>query len=232
MWTLLVWFCLCLPLWSEPIALQGTKNTRDLGGMPLAGGQLRNGRLFRSGALCFLTSPDQERLQELGLSTLIDLRAAEEIHKDGGDRIEAFKANYHWPMVSSHGRGAEAYRSLLLENPRVLRNFFGELSKAESYPLLFHCSAGKDRTGILTALLLDGLGCPRRAIRDDYLQSRINHPKLHVEEDWLEEVFLAVDRVGGTRAFLEIFGVSPQLWRAIEENLLEPSGFLGGQKGQ
>jgi protein-tyrosine phosphatase len=219
-------------LMAEPIPLQGTKNTRDLGGLPIRGGHLRSGKLFRSGALCFLTPSDQERVQELGLQTLIDLRVQDEICKDGCDRVQAETSNYHWPMRSSHGRGAEAYRSLLLENPRVLREFFRHLSQPDSFPMLFHCSAGKDRTGILTALLLDGLGCPRSVIRDDYLQSRRNHPKLHVEEDWLEEVFQAVDRVGGTRAFLAIYGVAPELWMGIEQNLLDSSGFLNGQKGQ
>lgn len=204
-----------------PIPLEGTKNTRDLGGLPIEGGRIRSGQIYRSGALCFLTQADQERLRELKVRTLIDLRTSEEIAKDGADRLEPLAQVCHWPMRSYHGREAEAYRSLLLQNGPVLRNFFGRLADAQAYPVLFHCSAGKDRAGILTALLLDALGCPRERILDDYLQSRRNSPKLRVEPEWLQEVFEAVDRSGGTVAFLKIQGVSAGQLEAIRNYLTE-----------
>lgn len=194
---------LCL---AAAVTLEGTKNTRDLGGIPVAGGHLRTGCLYRSGALCFATPADLEKLGSLHLRTVVDLRTDKEIAKDGADRI-VLDENLRLPMTSYHGYGAEAYRSMVLQNPRVLREFFAMLARPESYPVLYHCSAGKDRVGILTALLLDALGTPRSVIMDDYLQSQRNSPKLEVHEEWLQEVFEAVDRSGGTVPFLAIQGI-------------------------
>ncbi|MBS2040141.1 tyrosine-protein phosphatase [bacterium] len=202
------------------IPLEGTKNTRDLGGIPVAGGRLRHGRLYRSGALCFVTPSDIESLQGLRLRTVIDLRTDLEIAKDGADRI-VLAENLRLPMTSYHGHGAEAYRSMVLQNPRVLRGFFGLLADPDSYPVIYHCSAGKDRVGILTALLLDALGTPRSLIMDDYLQSQRNSPKLEVHEEWLQEVFEAVDRSGGTLPFLAIQGIPAGQLEQIRNYLVE-----------
>ena len=204
----------------EPIPLEGTKNTRDLGGMPVAGGRLRNGRLYRSGALCFATPGDVAKLNGLGLHTLVDLRTDKEIEKDGADRL-VLPENLRFPMTSYHGRGGEAYRSLLLQNPQALRGFFNLLARSDSYPILYHCSAGKDRVGILTALLLDALGTPRELILDDYLQSMRNSPKLEVHAEWLQEVFEAVDRSGGAAAFLAIQGIPAGQLEQIRNTLTE-----------
>lgn len=208
---------LCL---AAAVTLEGTKNTRDLGGLPVAGGHLRSGRLYRSGALCFATPNDIEKLNGLRLRTVVDLRTDKEIAKDGADRI-VLTENLRLPMTAYHGQGAEAYRSLVLQNGRVLRDFFGMLARSESYPVIYHCSAGKDRVGILTALLLDSLGTPREVIVDDYLQSQRNSPKLEVHQEWLEEVFAAVDRSGGTAAFLAIQGIPAGQLEAIRNNLTE-----------
>ena len=72
---------------AAPIPLEGTKNTRDLGGMPVAGGHLRSGCLYRSGALCYATQADVEKLGGLHLRTVVDLRTDQEIAKEGPDRI-------------------------------------------------------------------------------------------------------------------------------------------------
>lgn len=215
--TLLGWSLAVLQ--AAPIPLEGTKNTRDLGGLPVTGGRLRAGYLFRSGALCFISGADQERLGQLQLRSVIDLRTPEEISKDGADRLAGL--SFNWPMRSYHGRGAESYRSMLLQNPQVMRKFFAHLAQAESYPVLFHCSAGKDRSGILTALLLDSLGCPREVIMDDYLQSQRNSSALRVEREWLQEVFDLVDLAGGSRAFLTIQGVPAGQLEAIGNYLIE-----------
>jgi protein-tyrosine phosphatase len=219
-----MWILVCLVSWAgwgEPIPLEGTRNTRDLGGLPVRGGRLRSGQLIRSGALCFITPQDDARLQQLQVRSVIDLRAPEEIAKDGVDKLSGSAVRLNWPMRSYHGLGAESYRSMVLQNPLVLRKFFAHLAQQESYPVLFHCSAGKDRAGILTALLLDALGCPRETIVDDYLQSQRNSPRLRVEREWLQEVFDSVDLSGGSRAFLRIQGVSAGQLEAIGNYLTE-----------
>ncbi len=205
------------------VTLQGTGNTRDLGGLPALGGYVRDGLIYRSGALCFATEGDIQRLSSLRLSTLLELRLDSEIQRDGPDRLrlrDSVKHNVRLPMASSRGRGAEAYGVYLEENRQAIRGFFELLSDPGMLPLLFHCSAGKDRTGILAALLLESLGTPRSLIMDDYLQSVRNSAGLEVHPEWLEVVFQAVDRAGGIRAYLESKGVSGAVQEAVRRNLV------------
>jgi protein-tyrosine phosphatase len=191
------------------IPLEGTRNTRDLGGLPAGAGRVRAGMVYRSGALCFLSEADVERLKALGLQTLIDLRTRSEIERDGPDRLSLTDSIpvRLWLPMQSQGQGLAAYRWQIAHNDRVLRGFFGVLAEPASYPVLFHCSAGKDRTGILTALLLEALGTPRQHIMADYLRSQERSPALVVRPEWLQAVFEAVDQAGGIGPFLERAGV-------------------------
>lgn len=207
------------------ILLAATRNTRDLGGLPTSGGFVRDGLVYRSGALCFLTEADVQSVRRLKLSTLLELRIDSEIHKDGPNRLaltSSIPHNIRLPMSSSRGRGAEAYAVLLEENRQAIRGFFELLANRRSLPLLFHCSAGKDRTGILTALLLESLGTPRELILDDYMQSVRNSPGLVVHPEWLQVVFQTVDRAGGIGAFLESKGVPATIREAVRQNLEAP----------
>jgi len=207
------------------VRLAATRNTRDLGGLPTRDGFVRTGLVYRSGALCFLTEADVATVQALKLSTVLELRVDSEIHKDGPDRLALTSSIPHHlrlPMSSSRGRGAEAYRVLLVENRQAIRGFFELLANRHSLPLLFHCSAGKDRTGVLTALLLESLGTPREVILDDYMQSVRNSPGLIVHPEWLEVVFQAVDGAGGIGTFLESKGVPASVREAVRQNIEEP----------
>ena len=220
-------FALLAPLRSlakPAIILQATRNTRDLGGLPVKGGQLRPGRLFRSGALCFVTRADVDRLNELHCTTVVDLRTAREIAKDGLDRpgLE-IPRKLALPMHNSYGRGQQAYHSYIREGDSVVRSFFEMLGRSESYPVLFHCSAGKDRTGILAALVLWSLGAEREVILDDYLQSQRNAAGLIVKPEWIGEVFQYVDECGGIEAYLSKVGVSTETVERLREELVEPS---------
>lgn len=217
-----LFLCLLCVAWARPVPLQGTKNTRDLAGIAVCGGRIKSGLLFRSGALCFLKPEDAVPMRELGLRTVLDLRTDDEIARDGPDRFIAAATLQCFPMRSYHGLGAESYRSLLLQNSRAWRDVFSTLARADAYPLLFHCSAGKDRTGIVAALLLDSLGTPRPEIYADYLQSVANSPKLKVEREWLDEVFNLVDAVGGSRRFLEIQGVGAGHFQQIRKIIVDP----------
>jgi hypothetical protein len=116
----------------------------------------------------------------------------------------------HWPMAGSRGPGLAAYESYMEECGPIFRDFFVVLAEGKNYPVLFHCSAGKDRTGILAALLLDLLGTPREVIYDDYLHSMRITSKLKVDKEWLDAVFRAVDAEGGTEPFLKARGVTDQ----------------------
>ena len=210
---------------ARAVVLKATRNTRDLGGLPVRGGFLGSHRVYRSGALCFLTAEDVEIVKGLELSTLVDLRLDREIQKEGPDRpalTRTVRRNVRFPMGNSRGLGAEAYGVLLEENGKAIRGFFELLADPGALPLLFHCSAGKDRTGILTALLLESLGTPRPVILDDYMQSVRNSAGLEVHPEWLQVVFDAVDRAGGIGPFLEARGVSSAVRERVARNLVEP----------
>lgn len=208
------------------IVLKGTRNTRELGGIPIQGGTVARGMIYRSGALCFASREDAAKLHGLKIKTFLELRLPQEIAKDGPDKgylLEKIPVKLHWPMGNSHGLGREAYISYVNENERLFRDYFRLLSQKESYPILYHCSAGKDRTGILTALLLESLGASREVIMDDYIHSRRITPKLKVQEDWIQVVFAAVDRAGGIDGYLRKIGVSKAQQKSIGEILRVPA---------
>lgn len=220
---------LALPVTAYPsgeerkVTLQGTRNTRELGGLPVQGGTFKKGQVYRSGALCFATLQDAATLKSLGIKTIIELRLAGEIKKDGPDKpyLTSGVANkVHWPMANSHGLGKEAYESYMKENGPLFRDFFRLMAKPSNYPVLYHCSAGKDRTGILTALLLESLGTPRDVIMDDYIHSRRITPKLKVQEDWLQVVFEEIDQAGGIDSYLRRIGVTDQERESIRKTLV------------
>ena len=215
-------------VWAYPdgdqraVTLKGTRNTRELGGLPTADGEIKSGKVFRSGALCFASQDDAKKLHGLGIHTILELRLPQEIQKDGPDKsylTDGIPNRLHWPMGNSHGLGREAYISYMDENEKLFRDFFALMARPESYPVLYHCSAGKDRTGILTALLLESLGTPREVIMDDYIHSRRITPKLKVQEDWIQVVFDRIDQSGGIDNYLKEIGVTPAQREAVKKNL-------------
>lgn len=220
------------PLWAEGypsrpeqrmISLKGTRNTRDLGGLPVLDGTFPKGKVIRSGALCFASIDDAAKLHGMQIQTIIELRLANEIAKDGPDKAYLLKGvprQIHWPMASSRGPGLAAYQTYVAENGPLFHDFFALLAQPESYPVLFHCSAGKDRTGILAAMLLDLLGTPRDVIYDDYLHSMRITEKLKVDQTWLDAVFEVIDNEGGIEPFLKARGVSEQQISSVRANLL------------
>ena len=210
--------------YQRAVKLDGTRNTRELGGLPTAGGTVKKGKVFRSGALCFASREDAAKLHAMGIHTIIELRLPGEIQKDGADKEylrNGIPNRVYWPMANSHGLGREAYISYVDENEKLFKDFFQLLANPKAYPVLFHCSAGKDRTGILTALLLESLGTPREVIMDDYIHSRRITPKLKVQEDWIQVVFDKVDKAGGIENYLTDIGVSRAQLEAVRTNLVQ-----------
>lgn len=164
------------------IELEGPRNLRDLGGYPTrAGRTTRWGRLYRADALAAMTEADLERFAELGIATVYDLRHDFErdrrpnpvpsVHVSLMGRFAGDEGPDFGEMTSAeHGR--EFMRSMML---RVLEHAGPEiggvvngLAAADQLPALFHCTAGKDRTGILAALVLEVLGVEREVVVDDF----------------------------------------------------------------
>ncbi|HEY1179908.1 MAG TPA: tyrosine-protein phosphatase [Phytomonospora sp.] len=180
------------------IPLTGSPNVRDLGGYATGDGRtVAEGRLFRAGALNTLTDDDVTALAGLRLATVVDFRTPGEIHAAGPDRLPdglevtalpvgggdldqyynaAFDAAERERLLEG-GRNVEALvsinRSFVADDAERAR--FGDavrlVAEAGSLPLLFHCTAGKDRTGWLAAIVLTVLGVDRESVMADYLLS-------------------------------------------------------------
>lgn len=165
------------------VPLDGAFNFRDLGGLPTNdGGTTRTGMMFRSDALHHLVPGDVDRLTELGMRTIIDLRSAVELERSGRGPLEDTDMQFlHAPL--SHGEAAAGralppaladgdlgrhYVTSLAERTETLATVIGHLAERDNLPAVFHCTAGKDRTGMVAALVLSIVGVPDDVIVHDY----------------------------------------------------------------
>ena len=159
--------------------LEGAANFRDLGGLETTSGQkVRRGRIFRGDALHRLNQSDMERLSNLGIATLIDLRSPEELARsDPSPLIASGVRHLNVPVFDVDALPADKmptttlvdmYVNLLRSCGSSFRQIFRLLADAASYPAVIHCAAGKDRTGITSALILESLGVADDVIVADY----------------------------------------------------------------
>jgi len=236
-------------------------NVRDLGGLPTTGGRrTRSHALIRSDILARLASAGKQALIDYGVATVIDLRWPGEVAEE--------------PSAFAMGRpqpGEPAYRILPVENrnsPDIeqidsaptqaekytltldlcqseLAEIVGAVAVAPAGGVLFHCHAGKDRTGIVAALLLGLVGVPDGVIAADYAASEARLWPLfrrmqadaagdparlaalqHKIPTALPETMLAVlahlrNRYGGVRAYLLRAGLTETALARIEDRFLE-----------
>jgi protein-tyrosine phosphatase len=205
------------------IVLNGKRNLRSLDGLPVRGGVLRSGALYRSAKLTGLKPYEVDRIKALHLSTLVDVRFWLETVVEGADSKAVVRTVPHHLMLPM---GVEVFPHddfyvAILHNHvgrKSIGRFFAALADPASYPLLYHCAAGQDRTGTLTALLLDLLGTPREVIMDDYLASG-----KETRPAWMESVFTEVDKAGGIEPFLHGYGVTDAQIAAVRTNLVVPA---------
>jgi protein-tyrosine phosphatase len=170
------------------IKLEGQDNFRDLGGYRTTDGHtVKWGLIYRAGQLSKLTDSDISKLKELKIRTVVDFRGTSEVER-GKDRLPEGVRSVGLPIdinslpkpeESSSGSSANgadngmlrATRSIMLFKTDVYSAFIRELSDPQNRPLLFHCTAGKDRTGVGGAILLTLLGVPWETVKEDYLLS-------------------------------------------------------------
>ena len=176
------------------IPLEAGSNFRDIGGYPAAGGRhVKWGLIYRSGGTPMLTAADQARIAGLGLSHMIDLRSDEErvLAPTRIDGVPYTAVGYHIAdlMAGFQGSGGagEGYRRMPeLLAPQV-RQVFAALLRGEG-PVVYNCSAGQDRTGFVTALVLSALGTPYATIVEDYhLSTRYRRPEFEMPRPTAEQ---------------------------------------------
>jgi protein-tyrosine phosphatase len=176
--------------WSRHVGLRGSPNFRDAGEYRCKDGRLERGKLFRSGHLADLDADDRHRLEALGLEMIVDLRRADERKLEPswlpgsavvvtaditpGSQSSAIYAD------STQLGGAQAMYEFMCDINREFvasqsdsyREVFEQLLASDAQRVLFHCSAGKDRTGFAIAMLQLALGVSVNDVEADYLLSR------------------------------------------------------------
>jgi hypothetical protein len=216
------------PAGAEPgrwVYLEGAANTRDAGGYPTADGRLvKRGMIYRSATLSRLSSRGANAFRSLGVKTVIDFRnRLTPWPPFNGDVWSVYLASSVHGCPMSFAKGdpqGESYVRGVRENAGSFREALELLSHEENYPVLYHCAAGKDRTGVMSALLLSLLGVDRDTIVADFrLSEQVGLPGS------LEAMEALLDRVaerGGIGAYLSEFGVPPDTQERIRALLLDP----------
>ncbi|MCC7207851.1 MAG: tyrosine-protein phosphatase [Anaerolineae bacterium] len=168
------------------LPLRSAPNFRDVGGYrTMDGRHVRWGKLFRAGALGQLSDEDARYLQDAGLRTICDLRSERELG-DSPDRTWSGATRHSLPVFGDKERGigprqvllnlsrldevvARSYTELMIDRKaRVFGNWLRILAEPGALPVVVHCSAGKDRTGVAIALVLALLGVDEDTIIADY----------------------------------------------------------------
>jgi len=172
---------------SRVLPFEGGCNFRDIGGYPAMDGRtVRWGQVYRTGVLSYFTPDDETTLLNLGVRAICDLRRLDEREREPTrwpdetvqslcwadsatmPTIRGFAASRPRTGAGMYDSMIELYRALPAWMGPRLRGLF-ECIAAGNAPLVVHCAAGKDRTGIAIAVLLTALGVDRDTVLEDYL---------------------------------------------------------------
>ncbi len=242
------------------IAFEGCFNFRDIGGYTgLDGRVLLWENYYRAGRQDRMTADDLALAQGLDMRTQIDLRRIDELEDQGTGPLEELGLRREWISVIPEngtqilddrlgvGISGERYLNYLSFDSALWFRVFELLADPASYPVLVHCTAGKDRTGVTTALILSVLGVDRATIEADYAltndevrrhfafveaEQRIPNDRralveraMGVPPDAIGVFLDGLDReYGGPLDYLHGIGVTDAMFESIRELLLEPAG--------
>lgn len=201
---------------SELVLGTSVTNARDLGGVPLEQGAVACRSLFRGPPLYALSSIGCEQVASLGIKTVIDLRQSfERDSKPNSDCVGADQV--FAPLPIPYALSAENYLAVL--NAPAVAQIFHTFAAPDAYPIYFHCTWGRDRTGVIGALLLLALGASRDDVLTEYLLSR---DSVGAYPDSLVAVLDEIDARGGAEAVLLEIGLSQDEISALRERALAP----------
>ena len=247
--------------YSRHIGLKSVTNFRDIGGYKTCKGQtVAWRRVFRSGEFRNMTQDDLKRLtNELGVVSVIDLRSGPELENNSKGLLEGSEIKYcNIAFMTDDDPGANASRYAHCIN---MGEFYLEMARQKDYgkriiealeviadpknhPIVFHCAVGKDRTGMLAAVLLSLLGVAEKDIIEDYalsepymdeLLARLKNnppksggPPMDIPEYFWKAtpesmtLFLSTLRheYGSINGYLEHMGMEPSLVGRLESALL------------
>lgn len=238
------------------VQLDGAANVRDLGGLSTVDGRrVRPGVVLRSASLADLTNDDLTTLLAAGLRTVVDLRGPAEAERDGRGLLAGTEVGYrNLPVVGARsvrldqaedlatGSLLAHYVTYLETSADVVVEVLRLLAQPDAVPAVVHCAAGKDRTGVVVAALLDALGVDRLQIVADYVATEANMPLVRAQlsasattrelgsvPDWvltalpetMEGLLAHLDTQGGTVAWLQAHGLTDDELVRLRATLLE-----------
>lgn len=249
-----VLFVLASPAFSNVriIHLEGTTNTRDIGGYLTNDMEtVRWGQIIRSDKLSRLTDNDFRKLEEMGVKTVIDLRTKKENKQSPtvwqGDNPPEF---FHFPVgdvnndwfrsqrsmmrknrftqEQSLEHMVEGYRMIADEGTSSYQKLMEVVLDESNWPILIHCTAGKDRSGVAIALILEALGVEREIIMEEYLLtnkfSRIEDKAAYLSKESKKSSM--GNRFPSASAWLPIVGVDAQMLEAFYASVDEDYGSM------
>jgi protein-tyrosine phosphatase len=215
----------------------GGRNFREIAGHPTRDGRrVAHGKLYRSGCLVELPEESRTTFHKLGVKTVVTLQTTQELdilghpltHLEGEIRWEHIPIGDRWfqqggALSDGLPSMGEFYVKMVHDHPEHWARFLRLFTSEESFAVLFHCTAGRDRTGVAAALLLETLGVPREVIVADYLLSNDAFETDAQEATVLQPLFGAIDASGGIERFLGELGVTGgELESARRHLLVEP----------
>jgi len=232
------------------VKLEGQANFRDLGGYSTTDGRrVKWGLIYRAGQLNKLSDADLSKLKELKIRTVVDLRGPAEAESRGKDRLPDGARSVSYPIdvnslpkegkeesapTGSAGRTdfmLQTTRSIMINRTDVYASLIRDLAEPKNRPLVFHCTAGKDRTGVGAAIVLSLLGVPWETVRDDYLLSNYyrrdeNEKELKsVREDIAKKQGIPPEQVDMT-VFEAMFLVKPEYLDAAHDEVIRRYGSM------
>jgi protein-tyrosine phosphatase len=232
------------------IPFDGIHNFRDFGDYPARGGRLKRGRLYRAANQAQATDADLARMAELSLSVIVDLRRDNERERDPSRRWQGFAATVidndlpqsnadawnNW--IGGEDHSVEAHRAFMADYYRaapfqtrhidLYRRYFHALAETDG-AVLVHCTAGKDRTGIICALTHHLAGVPDELIVEDFLLT--NDPERMAARLPIMRQMIADShggRVPPDDALIAAMGVEADYLRTAFEVMTEAHGSIDG----
>ncbi len=237
------------------------QNTRDLGGLPTRSGATRSGVVIRSDNVASLTPAGRQAMIDYGVATVIDLRSESEVKGAPGPPFSEFQSTS--PATAIADGGVPIYRNIPLiddatapilnEAPAMPERYMLMLERRQAAfgavfdaiasteePVLFHCFAGKDRTGLVAALILSLAGVDPEAIGADYAETDIQlagryeewlakaaperletmRTELRCPPEWMLSALEHVERKwGGVEGYLEAAGLSSSTISRLQAKL-------------
>jgi protein-tyrosine phosphatase len=178
--------------------------------------------LFRSDSLDRLTEEGVETFLTLGIRTVVNLRSENvDTVNVPGVTSAVNMIPLPWDMKGAIEDVRQTYRNFVWDNLNVFREVFLLLADAENLPLLFHCAAGKDRTGVLAAVILKSLGVADEIICADYVLTGELNPDWGVDQGNIEAALDEIERFGGIETLLlKHVDIDQPTLKTVKNNLL------------